>query len=87
MPFFDLLFASLTSQFGFGILAAILGLFIFIVFTGFWGLDIVYSSALAFIPFVIYIINLGNQFFWLFGIIAMVYGIILWASFKGLLGR
>lgn len=83
--FMDALLDSLLSQFGFGVLSLILGLFIWIIFSGYYDLDVVYSLALAGIPFTMYIINIGNQFFWLLGVIVIFYGIILFSAFRGLL--
>lgn len=85
LPFLDALMSGLSSQFGFGVLAVLLGISVYILFSSLFGLDVVYSVALGGLPFVVYIINLGNQFFWLLGVLVIFYGIILWAAFKNVL--
>lgn len=85
LTFLDALFSSFINQFGFGGVAIICGIVIFILFAAFFELDVVYSVALGGIPFVVYIVNLGNQFFWLLGVLVIFYGIILFSAFKNFL--
>lgn len=85
LPFIDGLFSLLIDQFTFGVLTVILAIGVFILFSSFFQLDIVYSVALSGVPFIVYIINLGNEFFWLLGVLVIFYGLILFSAFKSFL--
>lgn len=77
MGFLPQVVTFLTNSMGFGGLSLICGMFLFIFLAGYMNLDTVYALALSGVPFVVYIMNLGNSFYWLLGVLVILYGLML----------
>lgn len=86
LPFLDSVMNVLGSQFGLGILSLLLGVVGMIMCMSLLNLNIIYSLSLTGWIYIVYIINLGNQFFWLLGVLVLIYGIILFFGLKRLFG-
>ena len=86
LPFLESLIGGLGSQFGLGILSLLFGIVGMLICMSLLNLNIIYSLSLTGWIYIVYIINLGNQFFWLLGVLVIIYGIILFFGLKRLFG-
>ncbi len=85
IPFLSELQSLFISAFGNHIfLYLIVGLFIFLIYTGICKLNILNSLALTLGIYVIFIMYLGSGFGWLMGVAVIIYGIILFSAMRRL---
>ncbi len=87
MPVLDSWVSSLSGLFGFGLYSLLMGLLLLVVCLSYFDMDFLYAFAVGGIPFMIYIINLGNNFYWLLGGMIIVYGVLAFTGIRKLLGN